>query len=169
MIRSGIKKIFIFVLLSCAIIPQVLQARSAPNFKLKDLGGKEFDLNKTLTSGPVLIDFWATWCQPCIKALPILQEIESMYASKGLTVVGINEDGPRNLPKVRPFLRSHKLEFRVLLDLNSSVMNAYRLNSIPTTILIDKTGEIVYFHQGYKPGDEVELKKAIEKLLEAVE
>ena len=160
--RTLMSTLFIFGF----FISQTAIADNAPNFKIKDLNGEEFELKKALESGPVLIDFWATWCQPCIKALPKLEEIESNYALKGLTVVTVNVDGPRNLSKVRPFLRSHKLNFRVLLDLNSQVMNAYRVNVIPTTILIDKTGEITYFHQGYKPGDEQSLIKAIDKLFQ---
>jgi thiol-disulfide isomerase/thioredoxin len=123
-------------------------------------------LRHALASGPVLIDFWATWCQPCLKALPKLDEIEDLYSPRGLKVVAVNEDGPRNLSRIRPFLKSRKLDFRVLLDLNSTVMNSYRIDSIPTTVLVDSSGEIVYFHRGYKPGDEVYLKRAIDELLQ---
>jgi len=144
----------------------LLQAATAPKIKLKDLDGKEFTLEQALASGPVLLDFWATWCAPCIKAMPKLLEIKEKYESQGLTVVTVNEDGPRNLVKVRLFLKKHKLDFRVLLDLNSAVMNRYRINSLPATVLIAPSGEISYFHRGYKPGDENMLEEEILKVLE---
>jgi hypothetical protein len=95
----------------------------------------------------------------------VIDEVEKTYGTRGLTVVAVNEDGPRNLSRIRPFLRSRRLDFHVLLDLNSAVMNAYRIDSIPTTILVDPSGEIVYFHKGYKPGDEEYLRREIDKLL----
>ena len=144
----------------------VLQAATAPKIKLKDLEGKEFTLEQALASGPVLLDFWATWCAPCIKAMPKLIKLKDKYESQGLTVVTVNEDGPRNLVKVRLFLKKHKLDFRVLLDLNSAVMNRYRINSLPATVLIAPSGEISYFHRGYKPGDEIMLEEEILKILE---
>ena len=144
----------------------MLQAATAPQITLQDLNGKKFNLTDALKTGPVLLDFWATWCAPCIKALPNLIAIKDKYESQGLTVVTVNEDGPRNLVKVRLFLKKHKLDFRVLLDLNSAVMNRYRINSLPATVLIAPSGEISYFHRGFKPGDEKMLEEAILKVLE---
>ncbi len=153
------------MILGLLAAPEALGARTAPDFKLKSLDGKEISLYDVLKEGPVLLDFWATWCQPCIRALPEIQKIGSEYADRNLTVLTINEDGPRNLAKIRPFLNVHRLEFVVLLDLNATVMNAYNVNSIPTTVLIGPGGEIVYFHRGYKPGDEKELRDEIEKIV----
>lgn len=158
--------LFYLMLIFIGAIPLRLFARTASNFILKDLEGNNVELREILKSGPVLIDFWATWCQPCLTALPKLQEIKSLYESKGLKVVMINEDGPRNLSKIKPFLKSHNLTIQVLLDLNSEIMNAYFVDSLPATFLVDGSGEIKYFHRGYKPGDEEELKQEIEKLLQ---
>ena len=90
-----------------------------------ELPGKGIELSGTFLDGSpldwasyrgkvVLVDFWATWCKPCIKGLPKVQEVAEQYASKGVQVFTINVDGPRNRPKVRPFMRRHKIELPVL-------------------------------------------------------
>lgn len=136
----------------------------APNFTLKNLEGKSFELYKALEEGPVLLEFWATWCQPCKKSLPEYQRIAEEYADKGLSVITINTDGPRNLSKVRPFLKAHRITLPVLLDLNAKVSSRFQVSGMPTAILIDKNKEILYFHMGYKTGDHKKIIKILEEI-----
>jgi thiol-disulfide isomerase/thioredoxin len=117
-----------------------------------------------LEGGPVLLDFWATYCKPCVKAMPKLQALHKKYESRGLTVLGVNEDGPRSQTKVPPFLRARKISFPIALDTDGGVMRRMQVGALPTTILIGQDGEVLFRQAGYDPKMEV----ALEKLLDAL-
>ena len=135
------------------------------DFSLKDLSGKMVSLSDLLESGPVVLDFWATWCGPCVKELPHIQSLHEEFSHKGITIVGISEDGTKTVSKVKPFVKTRRYTFPVLLDTNQKVMRMFKISSIPYVCIIDTTGELYYSHLGYKPGDEKELRNKILELL----
>jgi peroxiredoxin len=137
----------------------------AKKINLRDLQNKQVELKTLLQKGPVLIDFWATWCKPCIKAFPELEAIYTKYKDKGLTVVGINTDGPRSQAKVKPFVNGLKITFPVLIDRNGKVMRQYRVQVLPTSFLIAQDGTIVATNVGYLPQKMKELEKLIAELV----
>ncbi|MEE2752925.1 MAG: TlpA disulfide reductase family protein [Candidatus Latescibacterota bacterium] len=143
----------------------VLSKDTAADFSLRSPEGKLLNLKSMLEDGPVLLDFWATWCKPCVKAMLKLQQIHDDYKDQGLTVVGVNEDGPSGQSKVKPFLRGRKLMFPVALDSDGGLMKRMRVTVLPTTILIDRDREIVYRQAGFKKGSEIELIAAIKLVL----
>lgn len=136
-----------------------------PDFSLRDLDGNLVRLSDYLGKGPVVLDFWATWCKPCLKVLPKIEELYNEYEDKGLTVLAINQDGTRSASKVEPFVNSMGLSFPVLLDNEQEVVRLYQVSGFPTTILLDKEGNIVETLRGYRPGDEEKLKEKVESLL----
>lgn len=140
-------------------------AATAPDFNLRDTGGKRVNLKALLKKGPVLLDFWATWCKPCLKAMPKLEEIHNKYKDRGLTVLGVNEDGPRSQTKVKPFLRARKISFPSVFDPDGGVMRRMQVGLLPVTFLIAQDGEIVLRQAGYDPDHEKPLIDAIESLL----
>ena len=158
----------LFLTLSLAA-PAVQAEDTAPDFNLRSPEGKRIHLKSLLEEGPVLLDFWATWCKPCVKAMPKLQKVYDKYKDQGLTVVGVNEDGPRGQAKVKPFLRSKKLTFPIALDLDSSVANRMRVTAYPTTLLLDQDGIIVYRQAGFTSGQEAKLIAEIEQILGVAE
>jgi len=135
------------------------------SFSLRNLDGDLVKLDDYLGKGPIILDFWATWCKPCVKSLPKLQKLYEAYKDKGLIVLGINEDGPRSLSKVEPFANSLGLTFPILLDENREVVRKYQVSGFPTMIIIDRNKKIVNTIIGYRPGDEKKLKVQIEALL----
>ena len=137
------------------------------NFTLEDLNGDLFVLEENLGKGPILIDFWATWCTPCKHSLPHLQEFMEKYEEQGLTVLTISIDSPKSQSKLKPYVRSKKFTFPVLLDANSEVLKQFNGNSIPFQVLLDKDGSVIETHIGYNPGDEKILEEKIVKLLSA--
>ncbi|HHG85080.1 MAG TPA: TlpA family protein disulfide reductase [Bacteroidetes bacterium] len=144
-----------------------LQAQKrAPEFRLRDLQGRSVSLQSLLKKSPVLLDFWALWCNPCLKELPHLNEIQKKFG-KRIQVVAVNEDDASNQSKIMPFVRGKGYRFRVLLDPDHVTMRRYKLTAIPTTLLINQKKEVVFFHQGYEPGDENLLLRAVEELLGA--
>ena len=95
--------------ITCLLLCGAVQAEKAPQLVLENLDGSTFSLQEALKKGPVVFDFWATWCKPCIKGLPKIQALAKEYAERGVQVLTINIDGPRNLPKVRPCMQRHTL------------------------------------------------------------
>jgi cytochrome c biogenesis protein CcmG, thiol:disulfide interchange protein DsbE len=142
-------------------------AAVAPDFNLRTPEGKRINLKALLAGGPVLLDFWATWCRPCVKAMPKLAGIHEEYNPRGLTVVGVNEDGPRGQARVRPFLKARKITFPIAMDLDGAVASRLQVSALPTTILVAPDGEIVLREVGFGPESEARLLRAIEGLLPA--
>lgn len=139
--------------------------KKAADFSLVTIDGENFNLRESLERGPVLIDFWATWCKPCKQALPEIDRIRAEYSDQGLQVVTISTDNPRGVSKVKSHVRSSKYGFEVLLDTDEEVRKLFGGKTIPLTVLIASNGDIVYRHLGYSPGDEKELIQAVEDLL----
>ena len=137
---------------------------SAVDFTIRDINGKKVQLKNLLADGPVLLDFWALWCVPCLKEMPELKKIARKYQESGLTIVAVNQDSPSDQSKVKPFVKQKRFNFVVVLDEDKDLWDQFHVNALPTSILIDQTGHIVYTHTGYKPGDETKIIEALEKL-----
>ena len=141
--------------------PRAATGRSkAASFVLEDLDGREFSLDSA--AGSVLVlDFWATWCAPCRKAIPELISLYNEYEQEDLLLWGIGIDKPDAL---RSFAESFKIPYPVLVG-SRATQAAYRVTAIPTVFLIDREGRIAGRFQGYRPGATENLKAEITKLL----
>ena len=149
----------------CLLINGMARAEKAPQLVLENIDGSMFSLAEALKKGPVVFDFWATWCKPCIKGLPKMEEVASAYAEEGVQVLTINIDGPRNRPKVRPFMKRYKIELPVLLDNTNEILQLFHLVGVPATLIIAADGTVFYKHQGYRPGDIEKLREKLDELL----
>ena len=139
----------------------------APRFVVESLTLEKLDLDVLRRRGPVLLDFWATWCKPCITAIPEIERIHLQYAPRGLSVIGISADGPRNYAKVRPFVTRLGITYPVALDEDGSLQQKFQIRALPTTVLIDTSGTIVQVWQGFRPGEGELWKARIDALLPA--
>lgn len=140
-------------------------AQQLPEFSIKDINNNFRTFDELRGEHLTLFDFWATWCKPCQKAIPQLNEIYNEYRDKGVEIVGVNCDGPRSVAKVSPMTKSLKIQYPVLLDINSELMNELNLANFPTLIAVNPKGKVVYVHEGFALGDEVEIREAIDVLL----
>lgn len=143
-----------------------LEAQTVRNFTLKDLQNKNRNFEELKGDKLTVIDFWASWCKPCMKAVPELNKIYLASVKKGVNIVGINCDGPRSASKVIPLTKALKIEYPVLTDINSQLMKELNLSAFPTLIIVNSQGKIVWIHEGYVQGDEKIIQSEIDKQLE---
>ncbi|MEJ2053008.1 MAG: TlpA disulfide reductase family protein [Calditrichaceae bacterium] len=139
------------------------------NFRLKDIDNHWKKLSELQGENLTVIDFWATWCSPCAKAIPKLNDLYQQYKSRGVQFIGINIDSPKNNAKIKPFARAHKIDYTVLKDPNSQQASRLNISSIPTLLIINSDNEIVYRHQGYRSGDEEFIEQEILNHLNSTE
>ena len=135
------------------------------NIILNPLMGKKIKLENYLSNGPVLINFWATWCAPCIKEMPYLDQFEKKYKDKGFSVLAVSVDNQKSLSQVRSFIKTKKFSFDIFLDPNMQIFKKLNGNLMPTNVLIDKSGKVVWRHYGYLPGDEKKMEEQILNVL----
>jgi len=136
--------------------------QGAPEFDLMKLDGTPFKLKEN--RGKILIvDFWATWCGPCIRSIPTLIEISKEYKEAGVELVLVNCEEPET--RVRPFLERLKSIPTVVLDSDGTVSKQYNVAAIPQTVLIDRDGGIAEVVVGASDENEELLRKKIEELI----
>ncbi|NOT64096.1 MAG: TlpA family protein disulfide reductase [Acidobacteria bacterium] len=130
---------------------------------LKDLFGAEQRLS-SYRGRPVLVNFWATWCGPCVKEMPELVALQNEYAAYGLQVIGATADTTETLKEVRAFIKTAKLNFPVWLGATTQDMAKFGLGpALPGSVLIGRDGKIVAIFNGVITAAEV--KKKLEALI----
>ena len=142
-----------------------IERARVPALKLRSVTGESLSMEKLLDRGPVVLAFWATWCHPCLAELPELEAIHRRLGERGLTVVGVSVDGPRNFAKVRPFAAKLGLTFPIVVDEDGRLQRLFQVGAVPTTVVIDSAGVIVRVQEGYRPGDSATLEAEIAKLV----
>lgn len=138
---------------------------TAPDFTAVGVDGKTYRLSELLKQGPVLLDFWTTWCKPCMLEMPKLQDVWLRHKEKGFTLVGIPSDDQKSASKVKPTIQSKGFKFVNLPDPTRKIGNLYNVRNYPTTVLIAPDGSIVKYTLGFNPGDEKELEAKVIALL----
>jgi thiol-disulfide isomerase/thioredoxin len=154
------------LIMACALFSYYgLTAQNVSNFEYKDLENNSRSFNELKGEKLTLIDFWATWCKPCNKAIPELNKIYDLYKGKGVEIIGINCDGPRSISKVAPLSKSLQIQYPVLLDINSELKSELNILVFPSLIMVNSKGKIVWIHEGFVSGDTEIIISEIEKQL----
>jgi cytochrome c biogenesis protein CcmG/thiol:disulfide interchange protein DsbE len=135
----------------------------APTFSFDSVNGKGKVSTSSLNGKVVLVDFWATWCEPCKKSFPKLQELNVKYKTSGLTIVGLSEDSDRG--GIAEFGTQYGAEFALAWDSEGVVAKKWDPGSMPATFIIDRKGVVRFLHRGYHDGEEVEIEKEVKGLL----
>ena len=135
----------------------------APRFSLRNLKGNMEGLDDHLGK-VIVVNFWATWCVPCVKEMPSFENLYRRYRSQGLTLLAVSLD-KGDSSKVQEFADKHKLSFPILLDTKGVAEKLYPSFSIPFTYVIDKQGRVVARVDGAKNWESSETFEAVEHLL----
>ena len=132
----------------------------APSFTLQDLNGQQVSLSD-FKGKVVLLDFWATWCGPCVRAMPHLEALHKSYKDEGLVVIGINCETDHS--DVKAFAKD-RISYTTLLDADKQ-FNEYAIEGIPTLFYVDREGKIRYRDVGFGPGREKQIEQRVKELL----
>jgi len=124
----------------------------APDFKLPARGGKNLSL-ADLRGKVVMLNFWATWCGPCRQEMPLLESIHRKYSKLGFTMVGVNVE-PDSKAAEAWLAKTVNVTFPIVYDRDSQVSKLYKVAGMPSTVIVDRKGNLRVLHKGYKPGDE---------------
>ena len=143
-------------------IQAVEQGASAPQIEFAALSGQPVSL-RALRGRVVVVDFWASWCKPCRKELPVLDALYRKYRSRGLSVIAVNIDD--DAQAARSFLKKVPVEFPVVHDPAKKIAAAYGVPDMPSSYVIDQQGTIRHVQVGFRAKDEAVLVGAIERLL----
>jgi thiol-disulfide isomerase/thioredoxin len=154
--REGVKLVPQFVSPQDRVVREI-DGKVAPSVDLVAKDGKTVSL-KTFLGKPVLLDFWATWCAPCVEALPAVEKLYNETAGKGLVLLGIDDD--QEAQDATNFLAKRK-ESWPNFHMTEAINDAFPPRGIPYLVLIDASGRVVYSSVGF---DEAELRNAIAKL-----
>ncbi len=110
-----------------------------------------------------MLNFWASWCGPCRQEMPLLENIYKKYNKMGFTLIGVNVEPDSKAAD--DWLKQTPVSFPIIYDKDSTVSKAYDVSGMPSTVIIDRKGNIRVLHRGYKPGDENEYLDSIRTLV----
>jgi len=150
------------LLMYATTAPAGITGAVAPDFTLKSSSGTNMKLSE-FRGEVVLINFWASWCGPCRQEMPVLDELHRQYKALGFTVLGVNVE--EDSSAARKLLKEVQVSFPVLFDNESVVSKQYDVVAMPSTVLVDRDGNMRYIHKGYKPGLEDQYLQQIRNLI----
>jgi len=123
----------------------------APAFTLSSRSGANLSLAQ-YRGQVVMLNFWASWCGPCRQEMPLLENIYKKYNRMGFTLIGVNVEPDSKA--ANEWLKQTPVSFPVIYDKESQVSKLYDVQGMPSTVIIDRKGNLRVLHRGYKPGDE---------------
>lgn len=139
----------------------------APSFSVRDINNRLVSTDSLLKKGPVIVDFWATWCIHCMSEMKMLTRLVEKYGADRFTVLAISQDAPAERSKVRQVAKSKKWPFTIAIDNGKSIAQSYQVNALPALFLVGKDGTIAAVARGFTAGDEATLEETLGRLLDA--
>lgn len=134
----------------------------APDVTLKSTKGENIRL-ADLKGQVVMVNFWASWCGPCRQEMPLLEKMYNDYKDAGFMLLGVNVDA--EIEDRDRFLKETPVSFPILDDSANEATEAFGVEAMPSSYFVDKNGNLVHLHKGYKPGEEADYIAQIKKLL----
>ena len=152
------------LLLGCSHREQMGLApgNNPPQFELKNLNGEVASL-ASFKGKTVLLNFWASWCGPCRQEMPLLDAMSQRYSAAGFVLLGI--DVEEDNTDAKKIVKDLKISYPILFDTENKVSKLYSVETMPTTVMVDKKGKIRFINHGYKAGDENKYRDQIRELI----
>lgn len=155
-------KLVVLVLISASLYAQ----KRLPEVFIEDLQRQNVSATQIVNSnGPTIISFWATWCKPCLRELQAINlELEEWTKATNVKLVAISTDDARTRMRVPALVKSKNWNFNVYVDANGDLQRSMNILSIPYTLILNASGEIIYQHSAYAIGDEKEYFEVLKGL-----
>lgn len=152
-----------FVLCLTLFFGSYVYAQQAPVFELP---GKNKTINLENYRGKVVfLDFWASWCVPCRKSFPWMNDIQTRYGGENFTIIAINLDSSK--ADALRFLQKIPANFDIAFDPEGRVASKYNIKAMPSSYLIDRKGNLVFVHKGFRESDKNKVENKIKQLINA--
>ena len=142
---------------------QMKVKKKAPNFSLEDLNGQKVEL-KNFKGKVIFLNFWATWCGPCKEEMPSIESLWQWFKGKDFLLLSISVDYEGVKP-VKEYVEKQRYTFRVLIDPQCQTLDLYEVKAIPTTLIIDKKGQIIAMAVGPKDWKSPEARSLVDLLI----
>jgi thiol-disulfide isomerase/thioredoxin len=158
--------VILFLFLAVVSNSQETNKNTLPSIDVKTLDGQVFNTKDITNNGkPIILDFWATWCKPCVKELEAISDLyEEWQEETGVLVVAVSIDNSRSMSRVAPFVNAKSWEYMVLLDPNCKFKEAMNVVNVPHVFLLDGNGNVIHQHTSYADGDEEDLYELVKKV-----
>ncbi len=163
--RLSILTLLLLLASSCAGATREAQSQEggpAPKFTLPDAQGQPVSLD-SFADRVVIVDFWASWCEPCKAAMPFYEALQAQYGEDRLVILGISVDEHED--DMQAELQKRPVHFRILHDAHGKVAQEYGVSAMPSSYVI-RGGEIAYVHRGFVPSDREVISKQVGALIE---
>lgn len=160
--KKNLKSVAVFGLLASLYVTPSWAEQMKP-FSLPSLQGGSTISSNAAKGKVAIVDFWASWCEPCKASFSAYNELLNKYGNKGLVIIGINIDNEKE--KALGFIEENPARFLVAADPDKKVAEAYNLPTMPTSYIIGRDGNILYTHAGYHEGDLAGMEQEVETAL----
>ena len=162
-----------FLISSLSVSPKVFahtdstKVIESMNFSVTDVNGDEMSFKSFLGKGPLLVNFWALWCEPCKQEMKAFMTITEKLKARGVSMVSINTDKVKSIAKVRAWVKSQGITQPMLVDPDGNIANnQFSMESLPYSLLLKPDGKVYKKHIGFTAGDEVAIEKELDELIE---
>ena len=136
------------------------------NFSVTDVNGDEVSFSSYLGKGPLLVNFWALWCEPCKQEMKAFIALSEKLKAKGVSMVSINQDKIKSIAKVRAWVKSQGITQPMLVDPDGNISrDQFSMESLPYSLLLKPDGTVYKKHIGFTAGDEVAIEKELDELV----
>lgn len=158
-------KLLLFIFSLMMTVPMIAKSSgdALPSCTLASLDGAHTHNLQALQGKVVYVDFWASWCPPCVRSFPFLSQLDHDLKDQGLHVVGINLD--ENVADAEAFLDRFPVDFSIVTDPSKQCAKDFEVVAMPSSYLIDRKGVIRHVHYGFRSGEVPALRSKIEQLL----
>jgi len=130
-------------------IKEEKQILTLPNIKLYNLNKEKINLKNINKNNSLIINFWASWCTPCIKEIPEIKKLSETLKKYNIKIIYINQDNEKDIDKVLTFIKKNKLDNKnIFLDPKMRLSKTFKLKGLPTTFIINNSGEILWRIEG---------------------